>query len=178
MDAAALLRPQNANARSNASLLRLCKLLYFMSGFSASSFGRFGTIFYVQVAKLNAAQIGAVEASQPVVGAVGNQLFGFLTDRLQRKKAVSLVTTSVTTCVLMLLMLPQVQCCMEPILAVMATVALFGVGGGVLDSYTLDLLGAARRGEYGRYRLWLAISWGVGNAAMGVVAKVNFNYNV
>ena len=51
------------------------------------------------------------------------------------------------------------------------------VGGGVLDSYTLDLLGDKRRGEYGRYRLWLAVSWGVANAVMGKVAEVNFNYN-
>ena len=176
-DGTALLQHVPRRDASNTRLLRLCKLLYFMNGFSASSFGRFATIFYVQVAQLNASQIGAVEASQPIASAIGNQLFGVVADRLQSKKVISLLTQLVSTCLLMLLMLPQVQCCMGRILAVMVAVSFFGVGGGVLDSYTLDLLGVARRGEYGRYRLWLAISWGVGNAGMGAVAKVNFNYN-
>jgi len=48
----------------------------------------------------------------------------------------------------------------------------------VLDAYTLDLLGDERRGEYGRYRLWLAVSWGIGNALMGWVADhLGFDYN-
>ena len=45
-------------------------------------------------------------------------------------------------------------------------------------SYVLDLLGDERRGEYGKYRLWLAVSWGVGNALMGWVADhCGFDYN-
>ena len=178
--AARLLEPERASSSSGpstASLLRLCKALYFLNGFSASSFGRFATIFYVDVAKLSAKQIGIVEGAQPVAGMVGQQLIGWISDRLQRKKIISLVSQCITTSVLLLLMWPRVACCMERILAVMATVAFFSVGAGVLDSYTLDLLGDARRGEYGRYRLWLAVSWGVGNVAMGVVAQINFNYN-
>ena len=162
---------------SVATQLLLCKVLYFLNGFSGSSFGRFATIFYIQVCKLSAVEIGYVEAAQPIASAIGNQLLGWLTDRLQRKKAVSLCCRVLTTALLLLLLLPQVTCCVERILAVMASVAFFGVGGGVLDSYTLDLLGDKRRGEYGKYRLWLAVSWGLGNAAMGQVAKINFNYN-
>ena len=174
--------PLATTSASQERLLRLCKLLYFLNGFSASSFGRFATIFYRTVAHLSAAQIGLVEAAQPIAGVVGNQLFGYVSDRLQRKKAVTLLARVVTTAVLLLLALPQVTHYMLynlpiGILSVMATVAFFSVGDGVLDSYTLDLLGNERRGEYGRYRLWLAVSWGLGNVAMGLVAKVNFNVN-
>ena len=162
---------------STSSQLRLCKLLYFLNGFSGSSFGRFATIFYIQVAHLTASQIGYVEAAQPIAGAIGSSILGWMTDRLQRKKAVSLLCRCTTTAVLMLLLLPSVKSHMLSILVTMAGVAFFGVGGGVLDSSTLDLLGDARRGDYGKYRLWLALSWGVGNAAMGNIARLNFDYN-
>ena len=119
--------------RSNASQLLLCKLLYFLNGFSGSTFGRFATIFYIQVCKLNPVQIGYVEAAQPIASAVGNQLLGWLTDRLQLKKAISLLCRVMTTAILLLLLLPQITCCVERILAVMACIAFFGVGGGVLD---------------------------------------------
>lgn len=63
------------------------------------------------------------------------------------------------------------------ILTVMVVMAFFAVSGGMLDSYLLDVLGDERRGEYGKYRLWLAVSWGVGNALMGLVADyVSFDY--
>ena len=168
---------EEARTKANANLLRLCKLLYLLGGFSGATFGRFSTIFYLTVAHLTPHQIGMVEASQPVASAIGNQLFGCVSDRLQRKKAVALASRVVTTALLMLLMVPAVGHVYIHILIVMATMAFFSVGSGVLDAYTLDLLGQERRGEYGRYRLWLAVSWGVGNAIMGLVAQVNFNIN-
>ena len=164
-------------ARSTASLLRLCKLLYFLGGFSGATFGRFSTIFYLTVAKLSPHQIGIVEASQPISGALGNQIWGYVSDRLQRKKVVALAGRIVSTVLLMMLMLPAVAHSFTHIVVVMVTMAFFSVGDGVLNAYTLDLLGDARRGEYGRYRLWLAVSWGVGNAIMGIVAQINFNIN-
>ena len=72
---------------------------------------------------------------------VGDELF-----ELPGELAVAGVLYYVSFAVIMLLMLPQVTCCVGHILAVMATVAFFGVGGGVLDAYTLDLLGDRRRG--------------------------------
>lgn len=87
-----------------------------------------------------------------------------------------------STCLLLMLPLPEWLgtgwTSFTYIMAVMATMSFFGVGGGVLDSYTLDLLGDQERGKYGRYRLWLAVSWGVGNALMGLVADhLGFDYN-
>ena len=156
------------------SQLQLLKLLYFLSGFSGASFGRFATLFYLDRGLL-AHEIGIVEALQPLCAAVGNQLFGFAADRFQRKKLSALVGRALSTAAL--LTLPFVGRRFESILPVMMLVAFFGVGAGVLDAYTLDLLGQDRRGEYGRYRLWTAVSWGLGNALMGVVAEHNFDLN-
>ncbi|KAL1520570.1 hypothetical protein AB1Y20_022146 [Prymnesium parvum] len=162
-------------------LLRMMKLLYFLNGFSGASFGRFATLFYLDRG-LHTHQIGIVEAAQPVSTAIGNQLFGYVSDRLQRKKLVALCARSLTTALLLALPLPRWlgvgATGFEYILLVMVVMAFFAVGGGVLDSYTLDLLGDQRRGEYGKYRLWLAVSWGIGNALMGFVADhLGFDYN-
>ena len=40
---------------------------------------------------------------------------------------------------------------------------------GVLDSYTLELLGTANKRLYGRYRLYASLSWGLGAIFMGYV---------
>ena len=98
--------------------------------------GRFATLFYLDRG-LYAHHICIVEAAQPVSAAVGNQLFGLLSDRLQRKKAVSLGERIVTTILLMALPLPKwlggSGATFGYILAVMITMAFFSVGGGVLD---------------------------------------------
>lgn len=176
---ATLLGAVDSASRRTGSLLCMMKVLYFLNGFSGASFGRFATLFYLSSPRnFNAGQIGIIESVGPPVAFVGNTLFGWLSDELQRKKAVSLSTQVITTATITSFLVPQLGCCFEPILLLMATTAFFSVGGGVLDSYTLDLLGQRRRDEYGKYRLWLAVSWGVGNAAMGAVAELNFDYNL
>ena len=49
---------------ATAHLLRLMKVLYFLSGFSASSFGRFATLFYLD-SGLDAHRIGIVGGPTP-----------------------------------------------------------------------------------------------------------------
>ena len=175
---ARLLSDSDVEEASRRRLLTLIKLIYFLSGFSASSFGRFATLFYLSAPRsFDASQIGIIEAVQPIISAVGNQLSGPLADCLQRKKLVWNVSRIITTSCIMLLLVPTIGDSFEPVVVVMGVTALFSIGGGVLDAYTLDLLGRERSGEYGKYRLYLAISWGVGNAIMGVVAQYNFDYN-
>ena len=156
-------------------MLVVLKVLYFLNGFSGASFGRFSTLFYLSRG-LDATAIGYIGTACLIVAAIGNQLFGFITDYLQRKKLVSLVTRVISTLFITSFLLPQVGHSFKAILLIMASSSFFQVGGGVLDAYTFDLLEQASRpaSEYGQYRLWLAISWGVGNVAMGVVAQHNF----
>ena len=161
--------------RSTARQLQLCKLLYFLEGFSFASFGRFATLYYLSRG-LDAHEIGLIEACRPATAIVGGVLFGWLSDRLRRKKAVFLATRVASTAVLLLLPAPFIGSSFPRILALNAGGGFVGVGIGVLDAYTLDLLGE-RSTEYGQYRLWLAVSWGVGNAVMGNVAQISFDYN-
>ena len=77
--------------RSTARQLQLCKLLYFLEGFSFASFGRFATLYYLSRG-LDAHEIGLIEACRPATAIVGGVLFGWLSDRLRRKKAVFLAT--------------------------------------------------------------------------------------
>ena len=158
--------------------LPLIKVLYFLNGWSGASFGRFATLFYV-AKHLSSKQIGYIEAAQPLARAVGNQIAGWMADSLQRKKVIALLARCITTALLESFLFKSIGCtgCFYPILATMMVMAFFSVGGGLLDSYTLDALGEERQREYGKYRLWLAISWGVGNAVMGLVAEANFDNN-
>lgn len=171
-----LSEPAAARADAVTRQLRVVRVLYFLQGFSASSFGRFATLFYIDRG-LTPHMIGLVEAVQPLTGVVGNQFFAAIADIYHCKKRVQLFAMAVSTCCLCSLALPFVSCCFERILGAMAVMQFFSVSAGVLDAYTLDLLGEARRREYGAYRLWTAVSWGVGNAIMGFVAEHGFAYN-
>ena len=52
------------------------------------------------------------------------------------------------------------------------------VSSGILDAYTLELLGAEKKMYYGRYRLYASLSWGVGSIIMGwVTDHYGFDYN-
>ena len=94
---APLLEPVT-DARVRKRMLQLMKVLYFLNGFSGSSFGRFATLFYLSPPRsLDAHSIGLIEAVQPVANAVGNSLFGWIADMIQRKKLVTLSSRAITT---------------------------------------------------------------------------------
>ena len=137
--------------------LRICGFLFFLSGFSGAAFGRFGTLYYIE-RHLSAGQIGALEAIQPVLGAVGGQLFGWIADRILRKKMIAVCGRLISTVFLMLLPIATgCDRCFVSITVTLAVVAFFAVDFGVLGAYTLDLLGDDRQQEFGRYRMWSAL---------------------
>ena len=88
----------STSATRTRQLLVLLKCLYFLNGFSGSSFGRFATLFYLTKPRsFSPALIGYIESLQPTASAVGNTLFGWVSDRIQRKKVVSLGAQTVST---------------------------------------------------------------------------------
>ena len=54
-------------------------------------------------------------------------------------------------------------------LLLISTSSCLFASSGILDAYCLDLLGKAHRDLYGSYRMWCALSWGLGSFAMGVI---------
>jgi predicted MFS family arabinose efflux permease len=98
-----------------------------------------------------------------------SQVFwGIVSDSLHSRKRVWLGTKTISTCILLTLALPIVYSSFVRILIVSVLAQLF-VSDGILDAYTLDLLGAENKIFYGRYRLYASLSWGLGSIVMGLV---------
>ena len=154
-------------------LLRLLRGAFFLGGFSGTSYERFVTLFFVRRG-LSAEQIGILEAIKPVIQALGTQQLSILADTTHKRKLVSLSAQAMSCSLLMLLLIPELGCygCWLTIGLVVCAVAAFcQPATSVLDAYTLDTLDeVGRPRDYGKYRLALAISWGVGASVQGLVA--------
>ena len=145
----------------------LVKTLYFMEALGASAWGRFGTIYY-NLHGLNRQQIGLLEGLMPCVRTLSKPLWGVLSDKFHCRKLVYVSTKTISTCILLLLAAPLVYSSYAKILIVSLLVMAFSAGG-ILDAYTLDLLGTRYKLRYGRYRMWASISWGLGSILMGYI---------
>uniref|UniRef100_A0A7S4JMA4 Major facilitator superfamily associated domain-containing protein n=1 Tax=Odontella aurita TaxID=265563 RepID=A0A7S4JMA4_9STRA len=145
----------------------LLKSLYFLEALAGSAWGRFGTVYY-NVHGLTPQQIGLMLGLMPAVRAFSQPLWGYAADRWRCRKAVYLITKCGSTVVVLMLALPAVYHSWIRMLLVTLSSAVFS-SSGVLDAYTLDLLGKENRIRYGRYRLWSSVSWGLGAVAMGSV---------
>mmetsp|Transcript_2749 Transcript_2749/g.4471 ORF Transcript_2749/g.4471 Transcript_2749/m.4471 type:complete len:339 (+) Transcript_2749:408-1424(+) len=68
----------------------------------------------------------------------------------------------------MLFALPQIAHGFRNLYMISIGISLF-VAGGVLDAFTLNVLGPHAKRLYGRLRMWTALSWGAGTFAMGII---------
>jgi len=145
----------------------LIKTLYFLEALGASAWGRFGTIYY-NLHGLNRAQIGLLEGLMPCIRTLSKPLWGILSDKFHCRKLVYMLTKIISTCILLLLSLPFIYSSFSRILLVSLMIMVFSANG-ILDTYTLDLLGTTYKLRYGRYRMWACLSWGVGSIVMGYI---------
>ena len=149
------------------STLCLIRGLYFLSGVSNVSWGRFAAVFYVSIG-LDAFQIGILEGVMPVTASVCQPFWGYLSDKTRNRKRVFLITKVVASLILLLQAVPLfVDVGFPAILAISIGMSMFSAPG-VLDAYALDVLGKSS-GDYGTLRLWCALSWGLGSTLMGFV---------
>ncbi|CAB9528455.1 Major facilitator superfamily domain containing [Seminavis robusta] len=179
-----LLSEQDGNAPEDDQLpqvpppsfrgLLFYRILYFLSGLSSSSWGRFGIIYYNRIKHLSAGQIGVLQGVAPVLRLVFQPVWGYIADYMQSRKTVFVICK--TCCTVFLLSLPLWKG-FWPILCCVAAISCFN-SGGVLDAHTLDFLGEAHRGMYGSIRLWTAVSWGLGAVVMGwITDHLGFHWN-
>lgn len=145
----------------------LIKSLYFLDALGSSTWGRFSAIYY-NLHGLNSRHIGLIEGIRSVIPVISMLVWGVAADRFHSRKKVWLVTKTVSTVVLLTLALPYIYSSFARILTVSIVAQLF-VSSGILDAYTLDLLGRENKIFYGRYRLYASLSWGVGSVVMGWV---------
>ena len=96
-------------------------------------------------------------------------IWGIVADKLRNRKAVYLFTTTLNTASILTLSIPEVSDAYWKIIAVASITASF-VAGGILDAYALETLKEVGKvSDYGKLRLWTAISWGGGTSVMGFV---------
>ena len=162
------------------SKVRLLKVMYFLSGLTGSTWGRFAAIYFNKEKHLSPTQIGKIEFVMPMVKTIFQPIHGYIADIYSAKKEVYLFTGIICTSLLMLLAFPQIARGFAEILAINAALSAF-VAGGVLDAYTISVLKSESNVQkyYGRIRLFCALSWGMGNVAMGFMTDYtdNFTFN-
>jgi MFS family permease len=152
-------------SRSMYAFLNLITCHIFHRG--ASTWGRFSAIYY-NLHGLNSQHIGYIEGIRSAIPIVSQLFWGIVADSFQSRKRVWLITKTISTVVLLALALPVVYSSFSRILIVSIVGELF-VSDGILDAFTLDLLGTANKIYYGRYRLYASLSWGLGSVVMGWV---------
>ena len=143
------------------------KVLYFFQGLSASSWGRFGIIYYNKVKHLTPAQIGVLTGAMPLLSFVTQPLWGAIADRIHSRKFVYVGCKLLSTCSLLGLSLSFIDSFWR-VFGCVTGMAIFRANG-VLDAHTIDFLGDANRGLYGTIRVWTAVSWGLGAVIMGYI---------
>ena len=134
----------------------LLKALYFLDALGSSTWGRFSAIYY-NLHHLNSQQIGMIEGLRTAIPTLTQVFWGVVADKLHSRKLVWLTTKSISTIVLLTLALPIIYSSFAKILAVSLAAQLF-VSDGIIDGYTLDLLGTENKMFYGRYRLYASLS--------------------
>ena len=167
--------PDNDDDAPTFSGLLYYRALFFLSGLSASTWGRFGIIFYNTVAGLSPVQIGVLQGVVPILSTVAMPFWGAVADWCHSRKRVYLGTSVWGSA--SLLSLAVVPHGFYWILPSVCGMALF-TSSGVLDAHLLDYLGDRHRGMYGTVRLWTAVSWGLGAIIMGWITDLfGFEWN-
>ena len=143
----------------------LIKALYFVEALGSSTWGRFGTIYY-NLHHLTSFQIGWLEGLMTMVPIVFLPFWGMISDTMASRKVVYATTKAISTVLLLLLSTPFIYQSYIRIVCISLCTKIF-VSEGLLDSYTLELLGQKNKRLYGKYRLYASLSWGMGAIVMG-----------
>ena len=151
--------------------------LYFVLFIQLSSQGRFMSLFLADRG-LTDSQIGVCFGIQSTLSVVMSPLFGMLADKTGRKHGVLSLCTVGAMVAFLLHALPELgivpQSAAFPYLAVL-TVFRSSFQSPlipILDAITLDSLGDDKKAEYGKERLWGAISWAGAHLLLGVLLDV------
>lgn len=169
MDASLL---SNAEPRDSQYLARDRALrgLYFLNGFSTDGVLRAGSLFFIWC-QFSTQQIGIAEAMIPWAQAFGGQTLGPLADVLRQRKLLFMCVQTISSLTMVSLSLKALHESFAMTAAVSCVVGLFNIGGPTFAAYTIDHLGTERKSEYGTFRLFNAISWGLGAIYIGLMDK-------
>lgn len=150
-----------------APMLGIPRLFYFCYSAAMASLSPFLALYYRQIG-LSEGQIGLLAGIPPLLGLIAAPLWGAFADATQQHKrllALAVIGTAsaaallsqVTSLAWLLLVVALYAFCNTPIMP-------------LVDNSVLLLLGD-RKAEYGKYRLWGAVGWGVAAPLVGVVIE-------
>lgn len=165
-----------------AGTIRRLKFLYAWQAVGPSSWGRFASLFYDSVG-LSPSEIGIITGSMPAIRAVVMPLWGSVADRYATKKRVALLTQTFGAATLLLLAVPGLAVTskgrgrFDAVWYVSIASACFA-SAGVLDAFTLEVLGKDEKQRFGEIRLWSAVTWGLSNFGMGFVADATGGFRI
>lgn len=113
----------------------------------------------------------------PAVKAIAGPSWGFLSDKIGKKKTIFLITKILSALALLTYAIPNFATTFIHILLISICINTF-VAPGVLNAYTLEVCGPHSKSLYGKIRLYKAMSWGIGCGVMGVITDhFGFDYN-
>jgi len=152
------------------------KFLYFLNGLTTSTWGRFGAIYYM-LKGLTPKQIGLIEGFMPAVRAMATFFWGYIADMTKKKKIVFFITRVLSTGILVMLAFDVLAPDFAHIFIISLGSQAF-TSGSLLDAWTMDMLGEHGKTQYGKIRLWMAVSWGLGAFGMSYICDhYGFNWN-
>jgi len=141
------------------------RAFYFFVYAGMAALMPFLTLYYEGLG-LTGRQVGTLAAIPPLLTFLGAPIFGFLADLTKRPKW--LLGISISSVILGILALTQVETYLGLVLVVIFYALFFAPILPIVDRSVLDALGEHRE-QYGKQRLWGAIGWGLSAPLAGLL---------
>lgn len=143
-----------------------CKLMYFVLFATYAALEPFLPVILENDCGLTTAEVGLVYCAVPVVGLVCSPLWGIAVDKTGLKKTLWCLAIAVT--VLITCCLPLVHGLLSGLAFMFVRAIFYCTIVPMGDHAVMAYLGAERDHEYGRHRLWGAVSWGISSFLTGI----------
>jgi hypothetical protein len=160
------------------NIIRTLKILYFLSGFTSSSWGRLSTIFYT-IKGLTPSQIGYLEGLILIFRLILTPIWGYVSDKSRSKKKIFIICSAASTIILCAFASDTITNMGTWMIYIIAISTAIFTNQGIINPYAIEVLGK-NSSIWGDLRVWKAISWGIGSFIFSAVYdyfkdfKINF----
>jgi PPP family 3-phenylpropionic acid transporter len=154
------------------------KILYFLSGFTSSSWGRLSTIFYT-IKGLTPSEIGFLDGLILTFRLFTIPMWGYVSDKTRNKKGVFIFCSLASTISLCAFASDTLTNSGTWVIYLIAIITAIFTNSEILSPYAIEVLGK-NSSAWGDIRVWMAISWGIGSFIFSFIYdyfrefKINF----
>lgn len=166
------------NSQEYKKIIMTLKILYFLSGFTSSSWGRLSAIFYT-IKGLTPSEIGFLDGLILTFRLFTIPIWGYISDKTRNKKGVFIFCSAASTITLCAFASDTITNQGVWVIYLIAIVTAIFTNSGILNPYAIEILGK-HSSAWGYLRVWMAISWGIGTFIFSFVYdyfrdfKINF----